>query len=100
MLAVTEAAGTLLARMLEEEEVPEGLYVRFSFEGEDTVNVRACAPETGDTAYCHEGKIVLLVDTKTAAAVSDHILDVEELDDGPSLVLEACTELNLREEAV
>jgi hypothetical protein len=43
---------------------------------------------------------VLILDTKTAAAVSEHILDVEELADGPSLVLEARRELNLREDAV
>jgi hypothetical protein len=49
MLAVTEAAGTLLARMLEDEEVPEGLYVRFSFEGEDTVN--GFLPRGQDSAH-------------------------------------------------
>ena len=86
MFTMTEAAAGLLERMLEESDAPDGVAVRFVFEGED-LKSRIDTIQPGDQVFAHDGRKVLIVDQGVSKALSKSVLDVEQTQKGAALVL-------------
>ena len=76
MLTVTEAARTHLAQLLEQEGLPEEVAIRFVAE-EQGLAMQPDSQRDGDTAFEHEGRIVLLLDEELAQSLANHTLDAE-----------------------
>ncbi len=81
---ISEAAGALLAQMLDRDTV--GSAVRFVF-GLSGLEQQPSAFLPGDTAYRYQGRTVLLLDATMKRMLAGKTLDVEITDDGPRLHL-------------
>lgn len=86
MFVMTEAAGVYLCALLDRAQIPEQAAVRFVIEG-DSLETRLDTPRPGDTSYDHEGRRVLVLDTRMSQLLEDSTLDVQPSADGERLVL-------------
>ena len=86
MFVMTEAAGGLLMRMLDECDAPAGTAIRFVFE-EEALKSKIDTVKPGDQVFAHDGRKVLIVDQKVSKALDASVLDVEETQRGASLVI-------------
>jgi len=77
MLTVTEAASAHLAELLEQQDVPEDIAIRFICEQEG-VALRPDNQREGDTTFQHEGRTVLLLDAQASELLAGNTLDVED----------------------
>lgn len=76
MLAVTEAAGAHLAQLLRKHGAPGEMAVRFVCEGVG-IALEMDDERADDTAYLHEGRTVLLLDTRVSELLADDTLDMQ-----------------------
>ena len=82
MLTVTEAAGTLLAQILDQEDLPQEVAIRLVHEGEG-VTMQPDSERPGDATFQHEDRTVLLLDEQISQLLTEETLDV----DGEKLAL-------------
>jgi len=83
MLTVTDAAKTHLAQILDEHKLPADVAVRFVVEGQG-ITLKQDNKRPGDATFQHEGRTVLLLDSKVSELLTEDTLDV----DGAKLTLE------------
>jgi Fe-S cluster assembly iron-binding protein IscA len=76
MLTVTDAAGSHLAQILKQEELPAEIAIRIIVEG-GGLALRPDEKQPGDASFEHEGRTVLLLDEQVADLLSSDTLDVE-----------------------
>ena len=74
-MTVTDAATARLAEMLDNAQAPEGVALRLMLAKEEWPGFRPGHQQIGDTAYEHDGRIVLVIDENTSDAIDDHVLD-------------------------
>ena len=86
MLAMTDAAAGYLTKMLEESHAPRGAAIRIVEEG-GGLKPRVDQPRVGDQSFNYSGKRVLLLDPEISKALETCMLDVEETERGPKLIL-------------
>lgn len=75
MLAVTEAARTRLAQMLEQEGVPQEAAVRLVHDG-DGVTLQSDAERPGDETFQYIGRTVLLLAAQVSELLAESTLDI------------------------
>lgn len=86
MLAVSQAAGDYLARLLVEADAPEDKCIRIASKG-DHLTLQFDEHEPGDAAYSHDGKMVLVVDEALAQRLDGRQIAVEQHEGKSQLVL-------------
>lgn len=86
MLTVTEAASAHMARMLTEAQAPDDAALRI-VPADGGLAVRVDSEHEGDATFAHEGKTVLLLDTKMSDSLAERTLDVQDSGEGPRLTL-------------
>lgn len=84
MLIVTEAACSLAAELLDSADAAGDVAVRVFFEGDDLAMQMDHALD-GDSAFDHNGHVVLILAEDVMAGLGSQTLDIEETDDGPTL---------------
>jgi Fe-S cluster assembly iron-binding protein IscA len=84
MLNLTEAAGGYLSKVLEEAKASPDTAVRLAVDG-DGLESKLDTVRPGDTTYNHEGRKVLLLDTRASRVLADRTMDVQTTEDGPRL---------------
>lgn len=84
MLNLTPAAGGYLSQVLEEAKASPDTAVRLAVDG-DGLESKLDVVRPGDTTYNHEGRKVLLLDTRASRVLADRTLDVQPTDEGPRL---------------
>lgn len=77
MLAVTEAATELLAKVIDDNNLEANLAVRLVAEDEG-VAMKPDEAAEGDVSWTHGDRIVLLVDEQVAEGLDGHLMDVED----------------------
>ncbi|MFA9476826.1 hypothetical protein ACERK3_00835 [Phycisphaerales bacterium AB-hyl4] len=87
MLIMTHTAAEHLRQLLLEADAPEGAAARF-VAGPEGLSLHLDKQRSGDEAYEHDGRTVLLVDEQISELLNDRTLDLEETDDGPALTLQ------------
>ena len=86
MLQMTEKAGSLLAKLLNESDAPEDMSARLEADDEQ-LRLAMDHPQENDQAFEFEGRIVLLVDPEVAQALQNYVLDIEDTEDGHCLTV-------------
>ena len=86
MLVMTEAAGGYLSEMLKQAKVPDETAVRVVIEG-DALKTKLDTTRPGDDTFDHNGKKVLLLDSKVSEVLADSKLDIQSTAEGSALVL-------------
>lgn len=84
MMNLTESAGGFLSKVLDEAQASPDTAVRLAVEG-DGVQSTLDTVRPGDTTYNHEGRKVLLLDTRASRVLADRTLDVQPTEEGPRL---------------
>ncbi len=87
MLMVTEAAGEMLVELLKDAEAPDGVTAMFVRDDDGELSLTLADASSGDVVFEHAGTDVLVLDEDVSEALDCSVLDVEETDDGPLLVL-------------
>jgi Fe-S cluster assembly iron-binding protein IscA len=86
MLNLTQAAGSHLAEVLGQANASDEASLRLLEEG-GSLKLAIDRPTPEDTTLDHEGKTVLVIDTRVAAALDQSTLDVTQTPEGPRFVL-------------
>jgi Fe-S cluster assembly iron-binding protein IscA len=86
MLTLTQAAGSYLTEVLNQANAPDEASLRLLEEG-GSLKLAVDRPTPEDTTLDHEGKTVLVVDSRVAAALDQNTLDVNQTPEGPRFVL-------------
>lgn len=86
MFNITDAAGTKLATILEEQSCPEEMAIRLVQDNQGLA-LSIDTQKPGDQTYDHDGRTILLIDESTQELLGGTTLDVEESDDGGRLCL-------------
>lgn len=86
MFVMTETAGGLLTRILQEANAADDTAVRLVLEGED-VKPMLDSVKPGDDVFAHAGRKVLVIDKSVARALDSSVLDTKETREGRKLVL-------------
>ena len=86
MLTVTEAASIHLAKVLDNANASADAAVRFVAE-DDTIKPTLDSIRSGDVRFEFAGKTILALDEQMALTLYDHILDVDDDQDGTQLIL-------------
>jgi hypothetical protein len=86
MFVLTEAAGGYLTRMLNDAGAPRGTAVRIVRKA-DHLKPELDEPRPGDQAYVHDGRQVLLLDPQVSKVLATSLLDVEDTQKGPKLII-------------
>jgi Fe-S cluster assembly iron-binding protein IscA len=81
MLTVTDNARTYLAKMLDDQEVPEGIAARCVVQS-GKLTLVPDREQPGDVVFRHEERAVLVVNEQLSEALKDREFDIEETDDG------------------
>ena len=84
MLIVTEAACSLAAELLDNAQAADDVAVRIFFDGDDLAMQMDHQLE-GDSAFDHNGRVVLILAEDVMAEIGSQTLDIEETPDGPTL---------------
>ena len=77
MLTVTEAASAHLARMLNEQNAPEEIAVRFVPE-EEGIALRHDSERPGDTTFQRQDRTILVLDAAVSELLAEDTLYVED----------------------
>ena len=81
MLTITDNACEYLAKMLDEQEVPEGTAARCIVQSGQLTLVPD-NEQPGDKVFKHEDRAVLIVNEELSEALKDREFDVEKSDGG------------------
>jgi Fe-S cluster assembly iron-binding protein IscA len=81
MLTVTDNACEYLAKMLDEQEVPDGVAARCVVQSGQLTLVPDSA-QPGDVVFKHEQRPVLIVNEELSEALKDREFDIEKSDEG------------------
>ena len=88
MFILTEAAGARLAEKLAKKSAGTDRALRFiRQEKPRRWTLRLDTPCSSDATFCHEGRIVLVLDEQSSRLLSNRMLDTRETDEGPRLRL-------------
>ena len=87
MLTVTEEASVYLAKLLAVERTPEDRAFRLCADGE-SLGLIVDRPRSGDAAFAHRGRIVLVLDTDVVRWLESRTLDVQPSELGRQLAVE------------
>ena len=85
MLEISTAAMSLLKGALDTEALPDGVF-RLVFT-EDSFALEVASAKEGDVIYEQEGVAVLAAPPELAEKLASQVIDVEETDKGPRLVV-------------
>jgi Fe-S cluster assembly iron-binding protein IscA len=77
MFTVTDTACAHIAKMLNSQGAPADIAVRFVLEA-DSIALKPDQERDGDTAFEHDGRIVLVLDAQVLELLADDTLDVED----------------------
>ena len=86
MIEVSELAATAMVQSLRASNVPSDRGFRLR-EREDKFSLEIDSPTENDRVIRHEEAIVLIVDPDVEDKVGDVVIDVEEMPDGPQLMM-------------
>lgn len=87
MLTVTDAARAHLAHMLDNADAPGGSVIRYVSKS-GGIRLTLDTPVLSDETIDHEGRPVLVFDTRVSRLLSKKTLDIEQTEGGTSLKLE------------
>jgi hypothetical protein len=85
MLEISNSAMTLLMGALDAEALPDGVF-RLVL-ADDSFALKVAAVEEGDVIYEQEGVAVLAAPPELADRLGSQVIDVEETDKGPRLIV-------------
>jgi hypothetical protein len=86
MVAVTDAAGAHMAKLLTQVDAQDDLVIRLVLDEHDLVPTIDQA-RAGDTAFSYKGRTVLVLDSLVVQAMADQTLDVQDTEDGLKIIL-------------
>jgi len=86
MLQVSDDAGALLARYLENGTASPNAAIRFVLD-RGGFALEFDSPHPGDAKFRHDGRVVLLLDRGLSDSLTNNTLHVKETPQGPSLEL-------------
>ena len=73
MFTFTEAAGALLAQMIERKQLPDDVAIRLIHDREE-IFIKSDTVRPGDAKFEHEGRVVLLLDAGMVQMLADDTL--------------------------
>jgi len=86
MLTITESANRYLCAVLDRAHAAPETGIRLLLEG-DALTPSLDTPRAGDATFEHDGRKVLVLDTRACEFLDDSTLDVQTTGEGPRLVI-------------
>ncbi len=83
---VTDAAAKQIVDVLHGRNIPEDVAVRLNIV-EEAVVFEVSQKRTDDMMFVYEGRIILLLDARTALSLAGHTFDSRQTAEGPQFVL-------------
>ncbi len=84
---ITREAFELLVKILERENVADGVAVRFLLADDGAFSLSFDRLQPGDETFAYDGRIVVVMEPAAARRLENDTLDVEESSDGMGLIL-------------
>jgi len=83
---VTDAAAEQIVAVLQGRNIPEDVAVRLNLV-EESLAFEVSQKRADDMMFVYEGRVILLLDARTALSLASHTIDSRQTAEGPQFVL-------------
>ncbi len=92
---VTDAAAEQILDVLRGRNIPDDVAVRLNVV-EETLSFEVSQMRTDDMMFVYQGRVILLVDSRTALSLAGHTFDSRQTAEGQQFVLRSPAESEIR----